>query len=132
MRVSMQRIADEGYGAVIYLHQNALGFALEEIDGAERLEFHHNDKGLQTLDYQRSIQREVGIGAQILLDLNLHRIRLLTDYPRRIAALEGYGIEIEGHYPITIAEAHTFDSPEEEIVIETNNLSHSHVVVACA
>jgi len=128
MRSSMQRIVDEGSGALIYLHQNALGFAIEEIDGACRLECHHGERRLQTPEDQRSIQREVGIGAQILRDLNLRRIRLLTNYPRRIAALEGYGIEIAEHCPI--AETHTFDSHEEEIVIETNDLSDQREVVA--
>ena len=122
MRTSMQRIADEGSGAVIYLHQNALGFALEQIDGANRLEFHHDDRKLQTPEYERNIQREVGIGAQILLDLNLRRIRLLTNYPRRIAALEGYGIEIAEDCPIAVDKA--FDSLEEDTDIETNIRSH--------
>jgi 3,4-dihydroxy 2-butanone 4-phosphate synthase/GTP cyclohydrolase II len=124
MHVSMRQIADEGSGAVIYLHQNGLGFALEKIDGANRLEFHHDDRKLQTPEYERSIQREVGIGAQILLDLNLRRVRLLTNYPRRIAALEGFGIEIAQHCPIAVDKAHAFDTLEEEIDIETNNRSH--------
>ena len=130
LRASMQRIADEGSGAVIYLHQNALGFALEKIDGVDRLEFRHDERGLETQAYQRSIQRQVGAGAQILLDLNLRRIRLLTNYPRRIAALEGYGIKIEEHCPIAIARTLTFDFPEDEIVMERNDLSHSRGVVA--
>ena len=124
MRASMQRIADEGSGAVIYLHQNALGFALEKIDGANKLEVHHDDRNLQTLEYERSIQREIGIGAQILLDLNLRCIRLLTNHPRRIAALEGYGIEIAEHCPIAVDKARAFDSLGEEIDIETKNRSH--------
>jgi 3,4-dihydroxy 2-butanone 4-phosphate synthase/GTP cyclohydrolase II len=124
MRASLQRIADEGSGAVIYLHQNALGFSLEKLDGANKLEFHHDDRKLQTPEYERNIQREVGIGAQILLDLNLRRIRLLTNYPRRIAALEGYGIEIAEHCPISENKARAFDSLEEEIDLETSNRSH--------
>jgi 3,4-dihydroxy 2-butanone 4-phosphate synthase/GTP cyclohydrolase II len=124
MRASMQRIVDEGSGAVIYLHQNALGFALQQIGGANKLEFHHDDRKLQTLEYERSIQREIGIGAQILLDLNLRRIRLLTNYPRRIAGLEGYGIEIAEHCPIAMDKAREFDSLGEEIDIETNDRSH--------
>jgi 3,4-dihydroxy 2-butanone 4-phosphate synthase/GTP cyclohydrolase II len=109
---------------VIYLHQNALGFALEQIGGANKLEFHHDDRKMLTLEYERSIQREIGIGAQILLDLNLRRIRLLTNYPRRIAGLEGYGIEIAEHCPIAMDKAREFDSLGEEIDIETNDRSH--------
>src|SRR5207247_176391 len=51
-------------------------------------------------DHPGAIQREVGIGAQILRDLNLRRIRLLTNHPRRVAALEGFGIEIVEQVPI--------------------------------
>jgi 3,4-dihydroxy 2-butanone 4-phosphate synthase/GTP cyclohydrolase II len=46
------------------------------------------------LDNERQTQREIGIGAQILSDLNLRRIRLLTNRPKKVAALEGFGIEI--------------------------------------
>jgi len=49
---------------------------------------------------QRTRQRDVGIGAQILADLKLRRIRLLTNHPRRVAALEGYDIEITEHVPV--------------------------------
>ena len=132
MRASMQQIADEGSGAVIYLHQNALGFALERIDGADRLEFHHDEREILTLEHQRTTQREVGIGAQILIDLNLRRIRLLTNHPRRIAALEGFGIEIAEHCPIAVDQTRAFDSPEEEIDIEKSNRSHLRRIVALA
>ena len=49
---------------------------------------------------QAPTQHEVGIGAQILSDLGLHTIRLLTNHPRRIVALEGFGIEIVEQVPI--------------------------------
>ena len=125
----MRRIADEGTGAIIYLHQNALGFALEKIDGVDQVEFHPGERERYTLEHQRSTQREVGIGAQILLDLNLRRIRLMTNHPRPIAGLDGYGIEIVEHCPISISESHPFDDPEEEILIETNGLSHASSLV---
>ena len=50
---------------------------------------------------QRRTQREIGIGAQILSDLNLQPIRLLTNHPRRVAALEGFGIEIVEQVPVS-------------------------------
>jgi 3,4-dihydroxy 2-butanone 4-phosphate synthase/GTP cyclohydrolase II len=114
IRGSLRRIADEGAGAVIYLHQNSLGFAVQESGGAAMLQFHHEESDLATPERQRRIQREIGIGAQILRDLNLHRIRLLTNHPRRVIALEGYGIEIVEHTPIPIVAAHSFDPPGEE------------------
>jgi 3,4-dihydroxy 2-butanone 4-phosphate synthase / GTP cyclohydrolase II len=56
-------------------------------------------------DSQRSIQREIGIGAQILSDLNLRKIRLLTNRPRKVAALEGFGLEIVEQVPVAITTA---------------------------
>jgi len=94
IRASMKLIAEEGVGALIYLHQRSPGFAVEKVDDKDVLTFHRELKEQTGLDYQRRVQRNVGIGAQILLDLNLKRIRILTNHPRRVAALRGYGIEI--------------------------------------
>ena len=54
---------------------------------------------------ERKTQREIGIGAQILSDLKLRRIRLLTNHPRRVAALEGFDIEIVEQVPVPIERA---------------------------
>ncbi|MGB6192771.1 MAG: 3,4-dihydroxy-2-butanone-4-phosphate synthase [Terracidiphilus sp.] len=123
IRASLRRITDEGRGALIYLHQNSLGFALENIHAVNKLRFHREEKDLVSPEHRRRIQREVGVGAQILLDLNLRRIRLLTDHPRRIAALEGYGIEIVEHSPISATDDHVSDSLEQDVLIETSSLS---------
>jgi 3,4-dihydroxy 2-butanone 4-phosphate synthase/GTP cyclohydrolase II len=125
IRASLRRIADEGRGALIYLHQNSLGFAFENIQGADKLQFHREDNNLGGPEHRRRIQREVGVGAQILLDLNLRRIRLLTDHPRRVAALEGYGIEIVEHRPISAIEIRPFGSSEEDVLVEANYLPRS-------
>jgi 3,4-dihydroxy 2-butanone 4-phosphate synthase / GTP cyclohydrolase II len=91
---SMRAIAQEGRGALIYLHQTSKGFSVERIGEKTLLAF-HRDRRLPALpESERKTQREIGIGAQILSDLNLRRIRLLTNHPRRVAALEGFGIEI--------------------------------------
>jgi 3,4-dihydroxy 2-butanone 4-phosphate synthase/GTP cyclohydrolase II len=113
----LQRIISEGVGAVIYLHQNSLGFSREKIDGADTVEFHKEDKDQVSPEGQRSTQREIGIGAQILLDLNLRRIRLMTNHPRRVAALEGYGIEIVEHIPLPAVKIPVLDSPGEETAV---------------
>jgi len=110
IRASLQRIADEGAGALIYLHHGLSPFAVEQIAGKNTLTFHRELKDPSHLEYQRKIQRDVGIGAQILLDLNLHRIRLLTNHPRRVAALEGYGIEIVEQIPIPDVKTRITDS----------------------
>jgi 3,4-dihydroxy 2-butanone 4-phosphate synthase/GTP cyclohydrolase II len=125
IRASLQRIADAGRGALIYLHQNSLGFAFENVRGADKLQFHREENHLANPEHRRRVQREVGVGAQILLDLNLRRILLLTDHPRRIAALEGYGIEIVGHRRLSAIEPHTLDPEEEEVLVEANYLSRA-------
>jgi len=99
---AMEAIAREGRGALIYLHQTAKGFSVEKIADRTALAF-HRERRMPTLpETERKIQREVGIGAQILSDLNLRRIRLLTNHPRRVAALEGFGIEIVEHVPVAL------------------------------
>jgi 3,4-dihydroxy 2-butanone 4-phosphate synthase/GTP cyclohydrolase II len=100
LRASLLRIADEGAGAVIYLHQNSTGFSVEAEGDVRSLSFHRNGKNSSPLEHQRRTQREVGIGAQILRDLNLRRVRLLTNHPRRVPGLDGYGIEIVEQVPI--------------------------------
>ena len=60
-------------------------------------------RGLREVKAAR--QDEIGLGAQILSDLNLRRIRLLTNHPRRVAALEGFGIEIVEQVPVAIGQA---------------------------
>jgi len=100
---SMRLIAAEGRGAIIYLHQRSQGFTVEQFKGQPTLQF-HTDLRLPTLpDSQRQTQREIGIGAQILSDLHLKRLRLLTNRPRRVAALEGFGLEIVEQIPIPTA-----------------------------
>jgi 3,4-dihydroxy 2-butanone 4-phosphate synthase/GTP cyclohydrolase II len=98
----MRRIAGEGRGALIYLHQTSKGFSVEKLAERTALTF-HRDKRLPTLpESERKTQREVGIGAQILSDLNLRRIRLLTNHPRKVAGLEGFGIEIVEQIPVAL------------------------------
>jgi 3,4-dihydroxy 2-butanone 4-phosphate synthase/GTP cyclohydrolase II len=99
---SMRRIAQEGRGALIYLHQTSKGFSVEKLPERTALTF-HRDKRLPALpESERKTQREVGIGAQILSDLNLRRIRLLTNHPRKVAGLEGFGIEIVEQIPVAL------------------------------
>jgi len=99
---SMQAIAREGRGALIYLHQTSKGFSVERLGDRALLSF-HRDKRLPALpESERKTQREIGIGAQILSDLNLRRIRLLTNHPRKVVALEGFGIEIVEQIPVAL------------------------------
>ena len=94
LRGALSRIAGEGRGVLVYLHHTGSGIGASE----GRLTPHSPQEG------HRPLQHEVGVGAQILADLGLHRIRLLTNHPRRIVALEGFGIEISRLEPVELAE----------------------------
>ena len=108
---SLHRISEEGLGALIYLHQTSQGFSVEKVGERNALSFHggrtlpplYEKQGYEKLGYDNKVQREIGIGAQILSDLNLRRIRLLTNHPRKVAGLEGFGIEIVEQVPVTRA-----------------------------
>jgi 3,4-dihydroxy 2-butanone 4-phosphate synthase / GTP cyclohydrolase II len=103
LEASLETIAAEDRGALIYLHQSSRGFSSEKIGEQSFLTF-HRERRLPTLpDSERKTQREIGLGAQILSDLNLKRIRLLTNHPRRVAALEGFDIEIVEQIPVQLA-----------------------------
>jgi 3,4-dihydroxy 2-butanone 4-phosphate synthase / GTP cyclohydrolase II len=104
---SLQRIAQEGRGALIYLHQTSQGFSKEKVGERTALTFHRGKKLPGLLDSEPPTQREIGIGAQILSDLNLHRIRLLTNRPKKVAALEGFGIEIVDQVGVELAGMRT-------------------------
>src|ERR1700745_556892 len=99
---ALRRIAQDGCGALIYLHQTSQGFSVEKVGERNALGFHRGQRLPALYDNEKQIQREVGIGAQILSDLNLHRIRLLTNRPKRVAALEGFGIEIVEQVPVNL------------------------------
>jgi 3,4-dihydroxy 2-butanone 4-phosphate synthase/GTP cyclohydrolase II len=90
VRGSLKRIAEESAGVLVYLHQTGLGLRTEN----GRIVGH--DRHVS----QPPLQHEVGLGAQILSDLGLHTIRLLTNNPRRIVALEGFGIQIVEQVPV--------------------------------
>ncbi len=101
---SMEMIANAGNGALIYLHQTSKGFSVERLGEKPVLAFHREARLPALPESERKTQREIGIGAQILSDLNLTRIRLLTNHPRKVAALEGFNIEIVEQVPIPAPE----------------------------
>jgi 3,4-dihydroxy 2-butanone 4-phosphate synthase / GTP cyclohydrolase II len=99
---SLAAIAAEGRGALIYLHQSSKGFSVDRVGEKSALSFHRERASPSLPESERKTQREIGIGAQILSDLNLRRIRLLTNHPRRVVALEGFGIEIIEQIPVVL------------------------------
>jgi len=102
---SLRRISQEGRGALIYLHQTSQGFSVEKLSERNALTFHRGRKLPSLFESEKQVQREIGIGAQILSDLNLRRIRLLTNRPKKVAALEGFGIEIVEQVPVELGAA---------------------------
>jgi 3,4-dihydroxy 2-butanone 4-phosphate synthase/GTP cyclohydrolase II len=103
LEASLETIAAEDRGALIYLHQSSRGFSAEKIGDQSFLTFHRERRQPTLPESERKTQREIGLGAQILSDLNLKRIRLLTNHPRRVAALEGFDIEIVEQIPVRLA-----------------------------
>jgi 3,4-dihydroxy 2-butanone 4-phosphate synthase/GTP cyclohydrolase II len=106
---SLAAIAQADRGVFVYLHHTGRGFQIDsrEPDSTElpRIRFHQREELDHDLGRQRLVQRESGIGAQILIDLGLRRIRVLTNHPRKVVALEGYGLEIADQVPLALGSA---------------------------
>jgi 3,4-dihydroxy 2-butanone 4-phosphate synthase / GTP cyclohydrolase II len=106
---SLEAIAKEGRGVFVYLHHTGRGFLIDSIveEGAAlpRIRYHSREELDQDLNRQRLVQRESGIGAQILIDLGLRRVRVLTNHPRKVVALQGYGLEIADQVPLAIPKS---------------------------
>jgi 3,4-dihydroxy 2-butanone 4-phosphate synthase / GTP cyclohydrolase II len=102
IRKAMEKIAQEGRGVLLYLHQTGMGFGLDKSpEGIARIVSHGRDfSNKSEPEHQRRMQYESGIGAQILSDLDLKAVRLLTNHPRKVVALEAYGIQITEQVPI--------------------------------
>lgn len=97
---SLRLLAAESCGVFIYLHQTGPGIQSIWEDGQRRLLTHGRaPSGPFSTDRHQLLQHEAGIGAQILSDLGLTTIRLLTNHPRKVVGLEGFGIQITGQIP---------------------------------
>jgi 3,4-dihydroxy 2-butanone 4-phosphate synthase/GTP cyclohydrolase II len=105
---SLEAIAAQGRGVFVYLHHTGRGFRIDAPagPGAEpaQIRFHARGQLDEDLSRQRLVQRESGIGAQILIDLGLRQIRVLTNHPRKLVALEGYGLEIADQVPLALKQ----------------------------
>ena len=121
---AMKRIAEEGEGVVVYLKQEGRGIGLHNKIKAYELQ----DQGHDTVEANQALGfkpdlRDYGIGAQILLDLGLNRIRLLTNNPRKIVGLEGYNLKVTGRESLSI------DSGEyNEAYLDTKRSKLGHLL----
>jgi 3,4-dihydroxy 2-butanone 4-phosphate synthase/GTP cyclohydrolase II len=92
---SMRMIAEAGCGALLYLHNTSRGFEIDHAADPAHLMLHGELRAIEAHeDRHRRIVRAVGLGGQILFDLGIRRIRLLSNTPMHIPALEGFGLEI--------------------------------------
>ena len=106
---SLAAIAKEDRGVFLYLHHTGRGFSVEtsaEPGALPQIHFHSRGQLDREPARMRMVQHESGIGAQILIDLGLKDIRVLTNHPKKVVALEGYGIRIADQVPLKV------ESPE--------------------
>ncbi len=103
LHTAMERVQQEGRGVVLYISQEGRGIGLDNKLRAYALQ----DEGMDTVEANvhlgfRPDEREFGTGAQILHDLGLRRLRVLTNNPKKLAGLEGYGLEVTAQEKLEI------------------------------
>ncbi|MEO6594635.1 MAG: GTP cyclohydrolase II [Planctomycetota bacterium] len=104
LQVAMQRVQAEGRGIVLYISQEGRGIGLANKLRAYALQ----DTGMDTVEANvhlgfRPDEREFGTGAQILHDLGVRQLRVLTNNPKKLAGLQGYGLEVVEQVPLVVA-----------------------------
>lgn len=124
--LAMQAIADQGQGVFLYMRQEGRGIGFHNKIRAYALQ----DKGLDTVEANLSLGfapdlRDYGIGAQILADLGLHQIRLLTNNPKKVIGLEAYGLKVVETVPIL-----TPPNPYNRDYLETKRKKLGHCLEA--
>jgi 3,4-dihydroxy 2-butanone 4-phosphate synthase/GTP cyclohydrolase II len=96
---SLRMIAEAGRGALVYLHNASRGFGIDRSVTPHRMSLHRD-----TQDHKQRTLRQVGLGGQILSDLGIRKIHLLTNTPTHVPALQGFGVEIVERKSIPLKE----------------------------
>jgi 3,4-dihydroxy 2-butanone 4-phosphate synthase/GTP cyclohydrolase II len=122
LETAMQRIADEGRGVLLYLSQEGRGIGLANKIRAYELQ----DGGLDTVEANEQLgfkadQRDYGVGVQILRDLGVKSMRLLSNNPRKLVAIEGYGLSVSQWLPL---EMPVLDSTRKYLKTKKDKLGH--------
>jgi 3,4-dihydroxy 2-butanone 4-phosphate synthase/GTP cyclohydrolase II len=100
---SLRMIAEAGRGALVYLHHTQQGFGIDRTVQPGRLCFHRDGRAVEGgPDRDQRILRQVGLGGQILSDLGIRKIRLLSNHRTHVPALQGFGIEIVEQVGISV------------------------------
>ena len=125
LHAAMDMIGDEGVGVILYIrHQEGRGIGLLDKLHAYNLQ----DKGFDTVEANEALghppdKRDYGIGSQILYDLGVRKIRLLTNNPKKIYGLEGFGLEVVERVPIRIQS-----NPHNERYLKTKKDKLGHLL----
>jgi 3,4-dihydroxy 2-butanone 4-phosphate synthase/GTP cyclohydrolase II len=121
---AMRQVAEAGRGVIVYMRQEGRGIGLAPKIKAYKLQEQGYDtvEANQKLGYGMDL-REYGLGAQILADLGLKTIRLLTNNPKKIVGLEGYGLEIVEQVPIRVKP-----NPHNERYLKTKRKKMGHLL----
>src|SRR3954468_4726421 len=124
LHAALRQIAEEGHGVLIYMRQEGRGIGLAAKIHAYKLQ----EEGLDTVEANARLGfpsdlRDYGLGAQILFDLGVRKFRFLTNNPKKVVGLEGYGLEMTEQVPIR-AEA----NPHNEKYLETKKTKLGHLL----